>query len=276
MNRDRHMDDVLDRWLDDGPTRVADRVVAAAMTDVHTTRQRGAILALLEDFLMRLQPLVAPLAVAAVVAVAIGVMTLMNRPSMVGPDATATTAASHAATPVPPSASPSPSEAAPSVDASESPSAEGALLNVNWSVPFAMTAPADWATSPASTSTTQVIDAGIGRYVLFTSTGADTVDGWIERLSADSAMTVTEPEAIELGGAPGFSLTAALNEGEEPKVLLRDGTFSWIVDREAVNRFWIVDVDGETVLIVTESGQRAADSWAASVEAALDTIAWGE
>jgi hypothetical protein len=42
MTHERDLDHMLDRWMDDGPTVVADRVIAAAMTDVHTTRQRDA------------------------------------------------------------------------------------------------------------------------------------------------------------------------------------------------------------------------------------------
>jgi hypothetical protein len=42
MTHERDLDHMLDWWMDDGPTVVADRVIAAAMTDVHTTRQRDA------------------------------------------------------------------------------------------------------------------------------------------------------------------------------------------------------------------------------------------
>ena len=41
MNRSRDIDRILDRWMDDGPSVVVDRVIAGAMTDVQTTRQRG-------------------------------------------------------------------------------------------------------------------------------------------------------------------------------------------------------------------------------------------
>lgn len=41
MTTDHDLDRLLDRWMDVGPTVVADRVVSAAMTDIHTTRQRG-------------------------------------------------------------------------------------------------------------------------------------------------------------------------------------------------------------------------------------------
>lgn len=33
MNRSRDIDHILDRWMDDGPSVVVDRVIAEAMTD---------------------------------------------------------------------------------------------------------------------------------------------------------------------------------------------------------------------------------------------------
>src|SRR5918992_1030007 len=52
MTHDRDLDRMLARWMDDGPTAVADRVVDAALTDVHTTRQRGARWATLKELFM--------------------------------------------------------------------------------------------------------------------------------------------------------------------------------------------------------------------------------
>lgn len=42
MTAPRDIDSVLDSWMSDGPTIVADRVIAAALTEIPTTRQRGA------------------------------------------------------------------------------------------------------------------------------------------------------------------------------------------------------------------------------------------
>ena len=69
MTHDRDLDRVLDRWMDDGPTVVADRVIATAMTDVHTTRQRGARWAPLKELFMTTKP--AALTVLGIAAVAI-------------------------------------------------------------------------------------------------------------------------------------------------------------------------------------------------------------
>jgi hypothetical protein len=65
MTQERDLDRVLDRWMDDGPSIVADRVIATAMTDVHTTRQRGARWALLKELLMTMKPALTVLGIAA-------------------------------------------------------------------------------------------------------------------------------------------------------------------------------------------------------------------
>lgn len=71
MTHERDLDRVLDRWMDAGPTVVADRVIATAMTDVHTTRQRGARSALLKELFMTLKP--AAMIVAATLVAVLGI-----------------------------------------------------------------------------------------------------------------------------------------------------------------------------------------------------------
>ena len=68
MTHDRDLDRKLARWMDDGPTAVSDRVVEAVLTDVHTTRQRGARWALLKELFMTMKP-AATIGVIAIVAV---------------------------------------------------------------------------------------------------------------------------------------------------------------------------------------------------------------
>ncbi len=77
MTSERDLDHVLDRWMDDGPTVVADRVIATAMTDVHTTRQRGARWVLLKELFMTMKPAVTVLGVAAVAIVAIAAFQIL-------------------------------------------------------------------------------------------------------------------------------------------------------------------------------------------------------
>lgn len=68
MTQERDLDRVLDRWMDIGPTIVADRVIASAMTDVHTTRQRGARWALLKELTMTMKPAATLVAVTLIAA----------------------------------------------------------------------------------------------------------------------------------------------------------------------------------------------------------------
>jgi hypothetical protein len=68
MTHERDLDRVLDRWMDHGPTVVADRVIATAMTDVHTTRQRGARWVLLKELFMTMKPATTLVAVTIIAA----------------------------------------------------------------------------------------------------------------------------------------------------------------------------------------------------------------
>ena len=71
MNRSRDIDRILDRWMDDGPSVVVDRVIAGAMTDIQTTRQRGARWAPLKELFMTWKHAVVVVGLAAVIIVGI-------------------------------------------------------------------------------------------------------------------------------------------------------------------------------------------------------------
>jgi hypothetical protein len=85
MTHDRDLDRVLDRWMDDGPTIVADRVIATAMTDVHTTRQRGARWVLLKELFMTMKPAMTVIGLAAVAVLAIAAYQLVAGGGIGGP-----------------------------------------------------------------------------------------------------------------------------------------------------------------------------------------------
>lgn len=85
MTQQRDLDRVLDRWMDDGPTAVADRVIAAAMTDVHTTRQLGARWAPLKELFMTMKPALAVLGLTAVAAIALAAFQILGGNGIGGP-----------------------------------------------------------------------------------------------------------------------------------------------------------------------------------------------
>ena len=78
MTQPRDIDRVLERWMDDGPTSVADRVIATAMTDVHTTRQRGARWVLLKELFMTMKPALTILGIAAAAVVALAAFQMLG------------------------------------------------------------------------------------------------------------------------------------------------------------------------------------------------------
>lgn len=90
MNRRSDFDQLMREWVDPGEDRLPLHHLHGALAEIETTRQRGAMSALLEDFLMRFQPLAAPLAIAAVLAVAIGVAAIVSQPPPIGPEPSAT------------------------------------------------------------------------------------------------------------------------------------------------------------------------------------------
>ena len=163
-------------------------------------------------------------------------------------------------------------------------------LGEGWTVPFTMTVPSEWERSEHSTGSMFEISAGTGRFVTFTQQGPPTVDEWVTLLTSTEQIEVTEAEAIEIDGAAGFVLDATASEAAAeggPGICMNPGADRcwtlfedpggfWSIDEGRTNRLWILDVDGETVLIVTEASEAGFDDWTAIVEEALATLVWAE
>jgi hypothetical protein len=188
---------------------------------------------------------------------------------------------------------------APAASPDESPSPEATpstsessedTLGEGWTIPFRMTVPSEWEREATSTGSMFEIGAGIGRYVIFTQQGPPTVDEWVTLLTSTEQIDVTEPQPIALDGAEGFMLDATASasaaEGgpgicvdpaaERCWTLFEDPGGFWSIDEGRTNRLWIVDVDGETVLIVTDAPEAAFADWSTIVEEALATLEWAE
>lgn len=171
-------------------------------------------------------------------------------------------------------ASEAPSEAAseePSAAASQGPVEEA----VSWAVPFTITIPADWISEPVS-ATTFNFRSGPDRWLVFTRVGPDTIDGWLEELGSSSRWVLTETTPVEVGAASGVFLDLELAEDAAEAPLFTEATWGeWTVSPDRPNRLWLLDVDGETVMIVTDAPERAFANWVALVEEALATLEWG-
>jgi hypothetical protein len=184
--------------------------------------------------------------------------------------AAASTPASIAATPEPSDSAPDSPDAEPSAPASEGPVEEA----VAWTLPFSITIPADWVSEAASPMTFN-FRSGPDRWVAFTRVGPDTVDAWLEELGASDAYVLTDPAPVEVGAASGVVLDLELADGESEAGLFEEASWGhWAVSPDRPNRLWLLDVGGETVLIVTDAPERAFESWIAVVEEALATLEW--
>lgn len=164
-----------------------------------------------------------------------------------------------------PAPSPSPTEAAPKT------------VDVSVPVAFSITVPGEWERDDQITSSeTSAFRAGIDRWLTFTSLGPDTIEDWVSLASRNPAISATDPEPVDLGGATGVSVDLRLNEGEQEVPLLREGWGEWTVSAGRPNRLWIVEAGGEVVLILTDAPESAFDAWIGTVSEVLRTIDWSQ
>lgn len=162
------------------------------------------------------------------------------------------------------------------------------VLDVDWAVDFTMTVPGEWTSTmptyrPARTTGTTfwIYELQLDRRFAITTSGPDTVDEWVQTITSAERMTVTEPQPVEVGSAPGYVLDITpTGEGctdrfgaRECWIIFEDSGY-WPVQENRPTRAWVVDVDGETLLIVTDAPSGSFESWTAVVEQALATLEW--
>jgi hypothetical protein len=269
MNREPNVDEIVARWVDDGPEVAPERLVWAALEEVERTPQRGAWRVALENAPMFKKIAVPILGVAAVVVVAILAYQQLgtNRGQA-------------------PSMSPSPSGAA-TINCGVS-ATTASTVEVIWCVPrgsserlvvhFTMTAPSNWAAGPFNSGQALYLRPTGGRAIAFGLGGSQTVDDWVSSFSNESAFEVSAPEPINLDGTNGYvfdvRLAAGTNAGDAPPVL-EDIELPWRLEEGSVARVWILDASDEPMAIVTGSPEADFDAWAGTVGSAVETLRWG-
>lgn len=192
-------------------------------------------------------------------------------------------------------ATPSPTDTAtatPSPDATPSPeateSAGPTVLEVAWTVPFSLTAPAGWSTDVsegvAGTKTGNGVWFGMtGQYLAMSRSGPDTVDAWVESVTTAEQLIATEPVEVEIGGAPGYRVDLRTSDAATDRgcimngrcyTLFSDDSGYWPIEEGRPTRAWFVDVDGETLIIAVDAPEAAFERSVATVEEALATLTW--
>jgi hypothetical protein len=176
----------------------------------------------------------------------------------------------------------------PSTTTSTAPSTEttqpaSLRREVDWFQPFTIETPPDWRPYEESrpNPTTFSFRAPAGRFIVFSAEGPDTVEEWIALLTA-APLVMTEPIPVALGSAEGLSVDVRLDTDTAdqncpplgqcwPMLSAGDG---WAIVPDYPNRIWVVDVAGETILILTESTEGGFADWADTVGQVLATIDW--
>ena len=80
-------------------------------------------------------------------------------------------------------------------------------------------------------------------------------------------------QSVELTVSPEASSENCLRQGACYSLFQDEGGY-WELGEGRPARLWIVDVDGETVLIATDAPEAAYASWIDVVEEALSTLEW--
>jgi hypothetical protein len=269
MNREPNVDEIVARWVDDGPEVAPERLVWAALEEVERTPQRGAWHLALENASMLKKIAIPILGVAAVVLVAFIAY------QQVGADRGQA-----------PSMSPSPSGAA-TINCGVS-ARTASTIEVVWCalrgaserlvVHFTMTAPTNWVAETYNSGQALYLRPPGGRAIAFGLGGSQTVDDWVSSFSTESAFEVSAPEPISLDGADGYvfdvRLAAGTNPADAPPVL-EDTELPWRLQEGSVARVWILDGLAEPLAIVTGSSEADFEAWAGTVGSAVETLQWG-
>jgi hypothetical protein len=271
MTHERDLDRVLDRWMDDGPSIVADRVIATAMTDVHTTRQRGARWALLKELFMTMKPAAMVLGIVAVIVVGIAAYQYAwgGGPSNIG-DA-------------PPTPTPRPFEAASGA------LEPGTYVSSIESVAVTFTVPAGWNREPGSPELAGPIadDGGLSFWII-TDLFADpcrfelgtldpppgpSVDDLANALAAQPGVDAAPPSDVVVDGYAGkYVEYTTPAEADCPAFGAWQTPTGAVLFPNTDARYWVLEVDGTRLVMLAYLWDVATQQGSAELQAIIDSV----
>jgi len=275
MSREPNSDQLVSRWVDDGPEVAPERFVWAALDQVEQTPQRGRWRVALVNTPILLKIGVPVLGAAAVIVLAIFAFGRLN------PAPTGTPAESQAAMATPTA----------SVEACRHEVAEVSTpgtLDIMWCVtrgtdrvivPFTMEAPESW--------TDQVDIRGELLYlkppgepaVVVAVSGPDDAQEWTAEIAGNPLFHVTEPKTVATGAGDATVLTVTAAPGDTdnpPTPIFRSSYEALYLVAGKTARVWILDgPDGEAVAFGTTTDDRGFPAWADTVGQAVQTVEWG-
>jgi len=275
MSREPNADEIVSRWVDDGPEAAPERFVWAALDQVERTPQRARWRAALVNTPLLLKVAVPVLGAAAVIVLAIFAFGRLN------PAPTGTPGESRAAVATPTaSADPCRREVAEV--------ATPGTLDVMWCVqrgadrvivPFTMEAPESWTDEVSIRGELLYFRPITEPAVIVAVSGPDDAQEWIAEIAGNPLFHVTEPEtlATRAGQATVITITGARNEQDSPpSPIFRSSYEALYLAAGKTARVWILDgPDGEAVAFGTTTDDREFPAWSDAVGQAVETVEWG-
>jgi hypothetical protein len=276
-------------WLDDGPTAMSDRALQAALDEIHVTRQRRAWWPARRIFDMNSTIRLAIGAAAVVVAGVIGINFLPGGSGAGG---------GPAATPTPaPTPTPTPIPLPPNGDSVVVTELGTYLAGDPFPIPVTITLPAGWLAHVGGPYAV-AIEKESGRetiaFTLSQNIFADpcngqgfldpqpgpTVDDLASALASLPGFDVATPTEVTVDGYRGKQLTLTAPDNFDGCTLTSEGYRVWRLPLGAVFSFtpgermalWIVDVNGERLVISSETYPATTAEELAEVQEILDSI----
>jgi hypothetical protein len=280
MNRHDGFIDQLESYLDeyDGVTPLPQTVRDAVRAELPKTKQTGSAWGPVRYLTMTF-PKAAQVgfaAAAAILVVAIGAFVL-GRPNIGGPDDQAPSPSATASA----TATASPTAAAASCSTSTADATGGDRLEVAWCpirtseestpIPFTMEGPSSWIDQIYGDRGVMFLRPEGGGAIVFALREGESVDDLVADVRARAGYVISNEGVVSLDGADGVVFDVTLEEGTaDPEPLLAGTTAGppWNLQAGTFSRVWIVDKEGDTVMIIT--GADLADA----VGEALATLTW--
>jgi hypothetical protein len=279
MTRDTEFIEQLEKYLDDydGVTTLPEHVREALRAQLPKTKQAGALRGparYLPMFSTRIAQVALGLA-AAILIVAVGAFLYSGR-NVGGPDEAPSSPTTEAV-----SSSSAAAENVCEATTARATGLGGDTLAVVWcaygpgeprEVSFTMEAPSSWAAQFFPGRKTLWLRPAEGGAIALALHEDESVDDMVDDITGREGYVVANESTVTLDDAAGVSLDVSLADGSassDALPLIADDDQTWPLQEGLLTRVWIVDVDGDTLMIA--AGQDLADE----VGDALSTIQWG-
>ncbi len=138
--------------------------------------------------------------------------------------------------------------------------------------PFTIELPGGWQSTEVEPGDVQFVSGTTGGHALtFSSRLADTpVAEAAELMRTAPSLTATEPTEAMVAGHPGLVFTGEVQDDTEIPGIQYFAVSAFRM------RFWAIDVDGRTVVLVADALATEAEPYFAEVDEVLGTLTFGE